>query len=72
MLKLKLWLAIPLATLFIGLVAGFLVALGHHATDWAYFVGSWIGSGLAVAMFAVIPVALVCLIWNAVISTISK
>jgi hypothetical protein len=56
----------------IGAVGGFLDAQSHPHLDYWAFVGVWIGAGAAIALLAIIPVALICIGWNAIADRISN
>ena len=70
--KVKLEIFVPVITLAIGALVGFLDANSHHVDDWANFTGLWIGAGLTVCLVAWIPALIVGGIWNAVATRISN
>jgi len=68
MLKADLPLFMLAGSLVIGIVAGFLDAQSHNLSDPWSILGVWFAAGLSVAAMALLPVLLIGLCWNAIVS----
>jgi len=68
MLKLDLPLFILVGSVAAGVVVGFLDAQSYDLTSPGSFIGVWFAAGLSIAAIAVLPVLLVGLSWNAIVS----
>jgi hypothetical protein len=70
--KMKPEIFVPVLTLAIGAVVGFLEASSHHVDDEASFAGFWLGAGLVISLVAWVPALVIGGIWNAFARRISS
>ncbi len=68
MLKVDLPLFMLAGSLVIGIVAGLLDAQSHNLSDPWSILGVWLAAGISVAAIALLPVLLIGLCWNAIVS----
>jgi hypothetical protein len=63
--NLNLAVFVPVATLCIGALVGFLDANSRHVDGWTTFTGLWLGGALVTCLVVWIPVLIVGGVWNA-------